>query len=216
MSMYAVAKSVGLPATFVELRHQATHEQLPSLTRLRATARKALDWIWDYYWQHLTDMPDPSKDKDSDEEIEVISEPLPNLVEQYLEEDPAKQEALKGEILAWARVSDTVMATLDNMLNSTNDTEKMRKLMLLWNEVLNGPMDLDQKNEQKEGEPGKDAVALKAELAEMEHELKDLDKASPMELVEQQSEGDPDEDDGETPGWSRHSGPWAAKPIGMI
>ncbi|KAJ4306377.1 rRNA-processing protein las1 [Collariella sp. IMI 366227] len=28
MSMYDVAKSVGLPATFVELRHQATHEQL--------------------------------------------------------------------------------------------------------------------------------------------------------------------------------------------
>ena len=38
ISMYGVAKSVGLPATFVELRHQATHEQLPSLTRLRAAA----------------------------------------------------------------------------------------------------------------------------------------------------------------------------------
>ncbi|KAB5563200.1 Las1-like protein [Coniochaeta sp. 2T2.1] len=53
MSMYAVAKSVGLPATFVELRHQATHEQLPSLTRLRAAAEKALEWIWEYYWRHL-------------------------------------------------------------------------------------------------------------------------------------------------------------------
>ncbi|KAK3937657.1 hydroxyacylglutathione hydrolase [Diplogelasinospora grovesii] len=45
MSMYGVAKSVGLPATFVELRHQATHEQLPSLT--------GLEWIYDYYWRHL-------------------------------------------------------------------------------------------------------------------------------------------------------------------
>ncbi|KAK4038796.1 Las1-like protein, partial [Parachaetomium inaequale] len=53
MSMYDVAKSVGLPATFVELRHQATHEQLPSLTRLRAAARKALEWIWEYYWLGL-------------------------------------------------------------------------------------------------------------------------------------------------------------------
>ncbi|KAK3501609.1 Las1-like protein [Neurospora crassa] len=53
MSMYGVAKSVGLPATFVELRHQATHEQLPSLTRLRTAAKKGLEWIWDYYWKHL-------------------------------------------------------------------------------------------------------------------------------------------------------------------
>lgn len=53
MSMYDVAKSVGLPATFVELRHQATHEQLPSLPRLRAAAASALQWIWEYYWRGL-------------------------------------------------------------------------------------------------------------------------------------------------------------------
>ncbi|KAG6235876.1 hypothetical protein E4U24_008038 [Claviceps purpurea] len=52
-SMYAIAKTIGLPATFVELRHQATHEQLPSLAKLRSAAKKALDWIWNYYWKHL-------------------------------------------------------------------------------------------------------------------------------------------------------------------
>ncbi|KAL2191077.1 Las1-domain-containing protein [Thermothelomyces heterothallicus CBS 203.75] len=66
MSMYDVAKSVGLPATFVELRHQATHEQLPSLTRLRTAADKALDWIWEYYWRGLT-AGDSDSDSDSDE-----------------------------------------------------------------------------------------------------------------------------------------------------
>src|SRR5690606_36028582 len=55
MSMFSVAKTIGLPATFVELRHQATHEQLPSLARLRSAAKKALAWIWDYYWQHLAE-----------------------------------------------------------------------------------------------------------------------------------------------------------------
>ncbi|KAF5125999.1 Pre-rRNA-processing protein las1 [Metarhizium anisopliae] len=54
-SMYSIAKTIGLPATFVELRHQATHEQLPSLAKLRAAARKALAWIWDYYWKDLAD-----------------------------------------------------------------------------------------------------------------------------------------------------------------
>ncbi|KAL2160661.1 hypothetical protein VTH06DRAFT_1349 [Thermothelomyces fergusii] len=66
MSMYDVAKSVGLPATFVELRHQATHEQLPSLPRLRAAADRALDWIWDYYWRGLG----PAAGGDDDDERE--------------------------------------------------------------------------------------------------------------------------------------------------
>ncbi|KAK7749421.1 Cytoplasmic glyoxalase II [Diatrype stigma] len=53
LSMYSVAKTIGLPATFVELRHQATHEQLPSLLKLRAAAKKALAWIWHFYWETL-------------------------------------------------------------------------------------------------------------------------------------------------------------------
>ncbi|GAO15792.1 uncharacterized protein UV8b_03087 [Ustilaginoidea virens] len=64
-SMYSVAKNIGLPATFVELRHQATHEQLPSLAKLRSAARNALAWIWDYYWKDLDDQsPSPSKTLD--------------------------------------------------------------------------------------------------------------------------------------------------------
>ncbi len=53
LSMYAQARRLGLPAAFVELRHRATHEQLPSLGRLRAAARDARAWIWDYYWRQL-------------------------------------------------------------------------------------------------------------------------------------------------------------------
>jgi len=51
--MYALARRLALPASFVELRHQATHEALPSLNRLRDAAARALEWIWDYYWAHL-------------------------------------------------------------------------------------------------------------------------------------------------------------------
>ncbi|KAK8030511.1 hypothetical protein PG990_000245 [Apiospora arundinis] len=54
-SMWSIAKLIGLPATFVELRHQCTHEQLPPLLKLRSAAKKSLDWIWDYYWCHLPD-----------------------------------------------------------------------------------------------------------------------------------------------------------------
>lgn len=61
--MYSIAKTIGLPATFVELRHQATHEQLPSLAKLRVAARKALAWIWEYYWKDLAnEKTDPCRD----------------------------------------------------------------------------------------------------------------------------------------------------------
>lgn len=53
LSMHGLAQTVGLPAGFVELRHQVTHEAVPSLRRLRAAARQALAWIWGYYWVHL-------------------------------------------------------------------------------------------------------------------------------------------------------------------
>lgn len=51
--MYSLAKNIGLPATFVELRHESTHETLPSMAKLRKGAEKALRWIWEYYWYHL-------------------------------------------------------------------------------------------------------------------------------------------------------------------
>lgn len=57
LSMYGVAKTVGLPAGFVELRHQGTHEPMPGLAQLRPAAGRALVWIWEYYWRNLPDVP---------------------------------------------------------------------------------------------------------------------------------------------------------------
>jgi ribosomal biogenesis protein LAS1 len=54
-NMYSIAKEIGLPATFVELRHQATHEELPTLPKFRSAAQRAMTWIWDYYWRDLED-----------------------------------------------------------------------------------------------------------------------------------------------------------------
>lgn len=51
--MYDKAKIVGLPASFVELRHEATHGDLPSLVVLRRAAERALEWLWNDYWKYL-------------------------------------------------------------------------------------------------------------------------------------------------------------------
>ena len=52
--MYAKAAEIGLSATFVDLRHEATHGEMPSLTVLRDAAQKALAWLRKDYWDNIT------------------------------------------------------------------------------------------------------------------------------------------------------------------
>lgn len=50
-SMYSHAFSLGLPESFVELRHQAIHDEMPSLEVLRTRTREALEWLWERWWK---------------------------------------------------------------------------------------------------------------------------------------------------------------------
>jgi len=52
-TMQEVARSINLPARFVELRHEATHEELPGTARLVRMAEEAVGWLWDFYWVDL-------------------------------------------------------------------------------------------------------------------------------------------------------------------
>lgn len=53
VALLTIAKSIGLPLSFVDLRHSATHGPLPSLELLRSLTKKALDWLHDHYWDSL-------------------------------------------------------------------------------------------------------------------------------------------------------------------
>lgn len=74
LSMYGVAKTIGLPASFVELRHQGTHEPMPSLTQLRPAARRALVWIWEYYWRNLPEENEGVGGEDATARVMVMGE----------------------------------------------------------------------------------------------------------------------------------------------
>ncbi|KAJ9604303.1 rRNA-processing protein las1 [Cladophialophora chaetospira] len=49
-SMYAHAATIGMPQEFVDLRHQVTHGDVPSLAYLRGMTAKALEWLWERWW----------------------------------------------------------------------------------------------------------------------------------------------------------------------
>ncbi|KAL6891048.1 Las1-like domain-containing protein, partial [Trichoderma longibrachiatum] len=175
-SMYSIAKNIGLPATFVELRHQATHEQLPSLAKLRSAARKALDWIWDYYWKHLG-------------EAEKAKDPCKEMVLSYLrEDDEAARQRIMGQLRQWDKGHlQTTIAELQKTLPGNQVYLKCLKL-------------------------SKDMAAMAHEASGPEPE----DIEMPEEQgQEQELEQDPDRSPELTTGWSRYSGVWKPKPIGI-
>ena len=52
-SMYNRARQLNLPASLVELRHEITHGEIPSLVVLRQSTLRSLDWLRHDYWKHL-------------------------------------------------------------------------------------------------------------------------------------------------------------------
>ena len=52
-SMYKTAERIGLPAAFVDVRHDATHGPAPSLVVLRRRVGEGLEWLWENYWKEL-------------------------------------------------------------------------------------------------------------------------------------------------------------------
>ncbi|KAF8246342.1 Las1-domain-containing protein, partial [Wilcoxina mikolae CBS 423.85] len=69
--MHLLAKNLNLPASFVELRHAATHEALPSLVVLRTVALRALDWLWCDYWAAIGVERDERATGGAEEEVVV-------------------------------------------------------------------------------------------------------------------------------------------------
>ena len=43
--------AAGLPRLLVDVRHEASHNDMPSLSLLRLAAAQALDWLQAAYWQ---------------------------------------------------------------------------------------------------------------------------------------------------------------------
>ncbi|KAM7209162.1 Pre-rRNA-processing protein las1 [Naviculisporaceae sp. PSN 640] len=202
MSMYAVAKSVGLPSTFVELRHQATHEQLPSLIRLRVAARKALDWIWDYYWKELPAEEDADGDEDQKPQAEKRSRGCKEAITRYLRAGDVTKADLQAEIEKYGQ--EAVLIAVNSVADSTMDTKVLRRAMALATELaLNSDAQADAHDEDRMDEDADVDVDDRVATTGKGHgKVKGKEK---------------DEAGIEPPSWSLcEEDEWIPKPIGVV
>jgi ribosomal biogenesis protein LAS1 len=194
--MYSIAKSIGLPATYVELRHQATHEELPSLPKLRTATQKALRWIWDYYWSKL------SSDLVDTENCKVY---VRKLLEEKSERTRQKMEA---QLSIWD--DDEVLRSLMELDEGTDDPELLMRSLRLSEKIMNADK-TNQVDDSFTSVPNpRDIDEVKEDLARMQADLSDLDDG------ERKMDSAIRPPDLEGKGWSMWEGPWIPKPIGSI
>ncbi|KAI0167109.1 Las1-domain-containing protein [Hypoxylon sp. FL1284] len=146
MSMYSIAKTIGLPATFVELRHQATHEQLPSLSKLRTAARKALAWIWDYYWKNLQGVEG------------AYTGACRDVALRYLGADSRDEAtALHRQLRQWDEL--TLLQALADIADSSDEPRVIARCLKMSQSVLDGEISPSSGTAK---EPGDAAAAVSA------------------------------------------------------
>ncbi|KAI1342257.1 Las1-domain-containing protein [Xylariaceae sp. FL0016] len=203
MSMYSVAKTIGLPATFVELRHQATHEQLPSLSRLRSAAQKALLWIWDYYWKDLAPIINESGGDGGD--------PCRAFLMGYLRGDMVSDQDLRRQLRQWDET--TTLRALAEIGQSAGEPKLILRSLQLSQGILDGSFSaLATKSDADIHTVVKsDMGTLKAELQTLNEELASTAVENTEEAVQL-----PREAPAQTTGWSRYQGVWKPKPIGVV
>ena len=202
ISMYALARTLGLPASYVELRHQATHEELPSLQKLRSAARRALAWIWERYWADLSPSGGTEGGRKDGEEEEDLREAVRRVVREGNGE--RVWERLKGG--RWSE-EEVVEVLMDVREEEERDPDVLLRAVRLSRRVLGG-----------DGGPGvaesgsRSLEKLRRELTSARETLDreeggDVTRAEmePVRIADDQAEG-----------WAMWEGPWTPTPIGTV
>jgi ribosomal biogenesis protein LAS1 len=192
--MYSVAKSIGLPATYVELRHQATHEELPSLPKLRIATQKALGWIWDYYWANLRDGEAVAGESCAVDVRKLIGEA----------NEDAQTGMTKALVKRWGE--DKVVEALMEIEVITRDTQLLLGISKVQGIIFHASEDHTQIQE-----TGKDLDAVRAELEGMENDLESTGISG-----ETKTNNSLGVEDHGGKGWEMWEGHWTPQPIGVV
>lgn len=202
MSMYSIAKSIGLPATYVELRHQATHEELPSLAKLRTATQKALTWIWEYYWVNLT------ANEDGKEHVRGVNECREFVRRVVGEGDDGRRRELENHLSKWEE--DELLMAITQVQWTEKDSKVLLRCLELHRKISNrgGTSSVSTEQAVKVGNLDK----FRKEMAGMEQSLEDAED-EPRSKSQVEDKGS--EMKGRK-GWAMWEGPWVPKPIGVV
>jgi len=95
VSISNLAEQLGLPQWFVDLRHEGTHDQLPSLKVLRNGCKQALDWLNNFYWMKQQNFVNDTTLYVRDKLNEYILKRKQYLKENHKEDDDSQNYFLK-------------------------------------------------------------------------------------------------------------------------
>jgi hypothetical protein len=130
-SVADVAKSIGIPHWLVSLRHEATHNNLPSLSSLRVAAMDALRWLSKNYWlkqETILDQFEESQHKSSPPTSFSFSSPS-DIVHRLQEIINSINKILKPKLTTTSSTNKN--ATLIGPLNREEDQEQIQHTSLL-------------------------------------------------------------------------------------
>lgn len=132
--MFQRAVDLGLPASFVELRHEATHREPPSLVVLRKATQRSLEWLWDNYWagvDELGDIPRPANDEDA---------PIKTVLGDILREFAAGSGSSQSVAKKRKRDQEVSVAThIISICSSSSDGVRVLPSILLEDSLLVPP-----------------------------------------------------------------------------
>lgn len=231
--MYSIAKSIGLPASFVELRHQCTHEELPSLQKLRSATDKSLQWIWEHYWKGLAgdELNTGEFSKQAPMPKAGSSRTVRAVLDDYLKRRVNGDEDIETQlekVLEQVRISGTA-AVLEILmeLGDLGDARYLLQSTRLAATIISSEVEAEHREPSsepvEESAAGKGTMSLEDIRLEMEAATAGLnvERHSPQsEEVEEDETSDEemasDTDEGDGLGWETWKGPWIPKPIGVI
>lgn len=130
MPLTHLAKSIGVPNYFVELRHMGTHDGLPSLSLLRIACARALQWLHDAYWVSINDHCVGTNEEQALDEREPTSirEQNPYLTRQEKAKIREEQEKkIAADIVLDERHIHSITGQIQHKINTCGVIESVKK-----------------------------------------------------------------------------------------
>ncbi|EGV64689.1 Las1-domain-containing protein [Yamadazyma tenuis ATCC 10573] len=130
--LHQLAKSLQMPSYFVELRHTATHEKLPSLALLRTTAKNALNWLYDNYWNKIEDI-----ESDIEDEVEeLLSERDQILIQDAVKASDSSIKELVANLKVYKKIRKQDLNFIYKFGNSSDTGKKYWKAVSKIKSIL--------------------------------------------------------------------------------